>query len=47
MYHRFPDIYGIPNGIHTVNPVTFQTEEMIVGGMIACGIITITDNIVQ
>lgn len=41
-FNRFPDIYGIPitptvNGVH-------QAEEQNVGAVLACGIITITDN---
>ncbi|XP_037040934.1 superoxide dismutase [Cu-Zn] [Bradysia coprophila] len=42
-FNRFPDIYGIPI-TPTVNGAPFQAEEQSVGAVLACGIITITDN---
>lgn len=43
-FNRTPDLYGVPIGQPTINPVSYQTEEMAVGTTLACGIITITDN---
>lgn len=42
--HRSPDIYGVPVVSQTINPVSYQTEEMAVGTILACGIITIIEN---
>lgn len=42
-FNRPPDLYGVPVAPQA-NPLSFQTEEMAVGGMLVCGIITITEN---
>lgn len=43
-FTRSPDIYGVPIATQAIQPVSYQTEEMAVGNIIACGIITIVDN---
>lgn len=43
-FTQSPDIYGIPVANQAIQPVSYQTEEMAVGGTVACGIITIVDN---
>lgn len=43
-FNRAPDLYGVPVAPQA-NPVSFQTEELAVGNMVACGIITITENV--
>lgn len=43
-FTRSPDIYGVPIATQAIQPVSYQTEEMAVGDIIACGIITIVDN---
>lgn len=43
-FTRSPDIYGVPIANQAIQPVSYQTEEMAVGNIIACGIITIVDN---
>lgn len=40
-YNRFPDIYGIPAGEESIS---YQSEEAAVGNILACGVITITEN---
>uniref|UniRef100_A0A1L8E464 superoxide dismutase n=2 Tax=Nyssomyia neivai TaxID=330878 RepID=A0A1L8E464_9DIPT len=41
-YNRFPDIAAAPSDIEEDNPSPPQTEEQKVGGIVACGVITIT-----
>lgn len=45
-YNRFPDIRGYPL-TPTLNDQPAQVEETAVGGIIACGIITVTNNLPQ
>lgn len=42
--NRSPDIYGVPVAEQAIQPVSYQTEEMSVGSVLACGIITIVEN---
>lgn len=42
-YNRFPDIYGVPAGAESIS---YQSEEAAVGKILACGIITITENVI-
>ncbi|GAB0092587.1 superoxide dismutase [Sergentomyia squamirostris] len=41
-YNRFPDIAAPPTESQEDNPTPPQTEEQRVGGIVACGVITIT-----
>lgn len=43
-YNRFPDIYGIPAGAESIS---YQSEEASVGNILACGVITITENVIE
>lgn len=43
-YLRYPDLFGPPS-FYDLNSISFQTEEDSVGGRLACGVITITNNI--
>lgn len=43
-FNRSPDIYGVPVADRAIQPVSYQTEEMSVGAILACGIISIVDN---
>lgn len=43
-FTRSPDIYGVPIATQAIQPVSYQTEEMAVGNVLACGIISIVDN---
>lgn len=43
-FTRSPDIYGVPIATQNIQPISYQTEEMAVGGHLACGIISIAEN---
>lgn len=46
-FNRSPDIYGVPVADRAIQPVSYQTEEMSVGTVLACGIISIVNNAEQ
>lgn len=47
-FTRSPDIYGVPVAEQSaIQPVSYQTEEMAVGSVLACGIISIVQNMPQ
>lgn len=46
-FTRSPDIYGVPLANQAIQPVSYQTEEASVGAVLACGIISIVENMPQ
>lgn len=42
-YLRYPDLFGPP--VFYDNQVSYQTEEDAVGGRLACGVVSITNNL--
>lgn len=43
-FTRSPDIYGVPVAEQSIQPISYQTEEMAVGPALACGSIAIVGN---
>lgn len=43
-FSRSPDIYGVPIATQSIQPISYQTEEQLVGAHLACGVISIVED---